>query len=59
MAGSTHFYDLDFLMKNYDVEVCQCPKSGSSHFYPTLLKPSIYAGCRPYFCTYFSEYSDK
>ena len=26
---------------------------------PPLRNPSIYAGCRPCFCRYFSEYSDN
>lgn len=39
--------------------VCQCPVSGKSHFYPTLLRASIYAGCRACICRYFSEYSEN
>ena len=34
------------------------PYCGPGHFYPTLLRASIYAGLRAYFCMYFSELSD-
>ena len=37
---------------------CQCPTRAGLHFYPTSLRPSVYAGFKPLFFAHFSEYSD-
>ena len=49
---------IEKLAKTYTLIECQCPVSGKRHFYPTPSEPSIYAGLRNCFCTYFSELSD-
>ena len=40
-------------------DMCQCPQSGKSHFYPALLELAYLAALRTCFCGYFSEYSDN
>ena len=38
--------------------MCQCPTSGSFHFYPVSWKPLISEAFQSYFYGYFSEYSE-
>ena len=59
MSGNPLFYVMESPEALLSYKACQCPVSGSTLFCPTLLKPSVYAGCRLCFCAYSSKYSDN